>query len=125
MNTLIIFQIALMDKMWDLQSKENIDLPRRVGLYRKPVNSKPAPGTGGSGKSIKLEINPKLTHVEGAVAMARTNDPNSATSQFYITLAPQPFLDGKYAVFGKVVAGMDVVKSVQVGDVMKKVTVSN
>ncbi|KAA0002898.1 MAG: peptidylprolyl isomerase [Thermoplasmata archaeon] len=59
---------------------------------------------------IPLEINPDLTHEDGAVAMARTNDPDSATSQFYICDGPQHFLDGQYAVFGKVIEGMKVVR---------------
>src|SRR5581483_11720129 len=51
-------------------------------------------GTGGSDKRIKLEVSPKLKHGEaGAVAMARSSDPNSASSQFYITLGPASFLD--------------------------------
>jgi len=62
--------------------------------------------------TIKLETNPDLTHVDGAVAMARTNDPNSATSQFYICDGPQHFLDGQYAVFGKVIEGMDIVRTI-------------
>jgi len=81
-------------------------------------------GTGGSGKNIQLEIVPELKHVKGAVAMARSNDPNSASSQFYFTLAEASFLDGNYAVFGKVVEGMEVVESLSVGDKMNKVTVS-
>lgn len=82
-------------------------------------------GTGGSGKTIPLEINPSLKHVKGALAMARTNDPNSATSQFYITLAPAPFLDGNYAVFGKVIEGMGAVEKIAAGDHMKKITISD
>lgn len=82
-------------------------------------------GTGGSEKTIPLEINSELKHIKGALAMARTQDPNSATSQFYITLAETPFLDGQYAVFGKVVQGMDVVGNIQVGDKMNKVTISD
>ena len=81
-------------------------------------------GTGGSGKNIPLEINPELKHVKGALAMARANDPNSASSQFYITLADVPFLDGQYAVFGKVIEGMSVVENIEVGDKMTKVTVN-
>lgn len=81
-------------------------------------------GTGGSSQIIPLEINKNLTHVKGALAMARTNDPNSATSQFYITLAPAPFLDGNYAVFGKVVSGMDVVEQLRAGDKMINITIS-
>lgn len=81
-------------------------------------------GTGGSEKTIPLEIHPELKHVKGAVAMARKPDPNSATSQFYITLADTPFLDGNYAVFGKVVEGTDVVGSIKLGDKMNKVLIS-
>jgi cyclophilin family peptidyl-prolyl cis-trans isomerase len=82
-------------------------------------------GTGGSGKNIVLEINPKARHdAEGTLAMARSANPNSASSQFYITLAPTPFLDDNYAVFGKVTSGMDVVKQIRVGDKMTSVTVA-
>ena len=82
-------------------------------------------GTGGSGKSIPLEIHPELKHFKGALAMARKPDPNSATSQFYITLDETPFLDGNYAVFGKVVEGMDVVEEIKVGDKMNRITISD
>ncbi len=81
-------------------------------------------GSGGSEKTIPLEVTPKLKHDSaGVVAMARTPDPNSASSQFYITLDAATFLDMQYAVFGKVVEGLDVVKNIRVGDVMKKVTI--
>lgn len=73
-------------------------------------------GTGGSGTTIPLETSPKLLHEKGVIAMARSNDPDSASSQFYFTLAPAPFLDGKYAVFGKVTSGMDVVEKLRKGD---------
>jgi peptidylprolyl isomerase/peptidyl-prolyl cis-trans isomerase B (cyclophilin B) len=79
-------------------------------------------GTGGPGYKIKAEFN-KQKHVRGAVAMARTQDPDSAGSQFYITLAPAHFLDGKYTVFGIVTSGMDVVDKVRVGDKMKSVKI--
>lgn len=61
---------------------------------------------------IPLEISPILRHTDGAVAMARGALPDSATSQFYICDGPQPFLDDSYAVFGHVVDGMDVVRSI-------------
>jgi len=61
---------------------------------------------------IKLETNPKVRHVDGAISMARTNDPDSATSQFFICDGEQPHLDGKYAAFGRVIEGMDVVRSI-------------
>jgi len=62
--------------------------------------------------SINLEIKPELKHVDGAVAMARTPDPNSATSQFYICDGPQHSLDENYAVFGQVIEGMDIVRNI-------------
>jgi peptidyl-prolyl cis-trans isomerase B (cyclophilin B) len=80
-------------------------------------------GTGGSSKTIPLEVNSALTHEEGALGMARSQDPNSASSQFYVCLAPAHQLDGSYAVFGKVTEGMDVVKNLRVGDKMNKVTI--
>lgn len=80
-------------------------------------------GTGGSKETIKLETNPTLKHVKGALSMARSNDPNSASSQFFVTLAPTPHLDGGYAVFGKVTEGMDVVLQLRRGDKMEKVTI--
>ncbi|MGH9845517.1 MAG: peptidylprolyl isomerase [Blastocatellia bacterium] len=81
-------------------------------------------GMGGSGKNIPLEVTPNLKHGEaGAVAMARSSAPNSASSQFYITLGPAAFLDNNYAVFGRVTEGLDVVKAIRVGDVMTSVMV--
>lgn len=81
-------------------------------------------GSGSSDKPIKLEVSPKLKHdAAGVVAMARRPDPNSASCQFYITLAPTPNLDMGYAVFGRVVEGLDVVKKIEMGDVMKTVRI--
>ena len=79
-------------------------------------------GTGGSGQKLKAEFNSRK-HVEGSVAMARAQDPDSADSQFYIALATIPHLDGGYTVFGQVSEGMGVVKKIVVGDKMTKVTV--
>ena len=84
-------------------------------------------GTGGPGYTVPAEI--KLAHVEGAIAMARTSDQvnpkrESSGSQFYITLAATPFLDGQYTAFGKVTSGMDVVKKIAVGDVIQKIVIS-
>lgn len=69
-------------------------------------------GMGGSGETIPLEIVKGLTHTDGAVGMARTSEPNSATSQFYICDGAQHRLDGNYAVFGQVIEGMDVVRAI-------------
>lgn len=70
--------------------------------------------------SIDLEIHPDLVHDDGALAMARTTDPNSATSQFYICDGPQHFLDGNYAVFGKVIDGMAVIRAIASVDTTTK-----
>jgi cyclophilin family peptidyl-prolyl cis-trans isomerase len=76
-------------------------------------------GAGGSKKTVPLEAKNKLSHnAKGIVAMARGADPNSATSQFYITLAPQTSLDGKYAIFGKVISGIDVLDKIEKDDMM-------
>jgi cyclophilin family peptidyl-prolyl cis-trans isomerase len=62
---------------------------------------------------IDLEIHPKARHVDGAIGMARTSNPNSATCQFYICDGPQHFLDDNYAVFGKVTTDtMSVVRAI-------------
>ncbi|HUW65101.1 MAG TPA: peptidylprolyl isomerase [Spirochaetia bacterium] len=75
-------------------------------------------GSGGPGWTIPLETNPQLKNVRGAVAMARAQDPNSAGSQFYILKKDASWLDGQYAVFGKVISGMSVVDQIKVGDKM-------
>lgn len=78
--------------------------------------------TTGKERRIKLEVTPKLKHDSaGVVAMARSNDPDSASCQFYFTLAPASFLDNNYAVFGKVTEGLDVVQQLRQGDSMTKV----
>ena len=68
-------------------------------------------GTGGPGWNIKAEFN-KNKHSRGALSMARSQDPNSAGSQFFIVLKDSNFLDGQYTVFGKVVSGMGVVDEI-------------
>ena len=71
-------------------------------------------GTGGPGYTIKDEFSSKLTH-EGAGVLSMANaGPNTGGSQFFITLAPTPWLDGHHAVFGKVVDGIDVVRKIGV-----------
>ncbi|MEI6427072.1 MAG: peptidylprolyl isomerase [Pseudanabaena sp. ELA607] len=98
-------------------------------------------GTGGSGKQIPLEIwaegdtettvgatlpqgkSPLIKHdAAGVISMARTPNPNSATSQFFITLGPTPFLDGQYAAFGRS-NDIEVVQAIRRGDKMISVTI--
>lgn len=81
-------------------------------------------GSGGPGYRFEDETqdNP-LTHETGVISMANAG-PNTNGSQFFITHAPQPHLDGRHTVFGKVVQGQDVVDAIQQGDTMDSVTVS-
>ena len=88
-------------------------------------------GGGGPGYAIPAEFS-SIPHKRGTLSMARTSDPNSAGSQFFICFADCPMLDNQYTVFGEVVRGMDVVDKITrrdpqaaplPGDKMKKVTV--
>ncbi len=84
----------------------------------------PRVGTGGPGYSLAAEFNSR-PHLEGTVSMARSQDPDSAGSQFYICLAAQPVLDGQYTVFGQVTEGLDVVQAIEQGDVMESIRIVN
>ena len=64
-------------------------------------------GMGGPGHTIKAEFNDK-PHVRGIVSMARSQDPDSAGSQFFVVVKDSDFLDGQYTAFGRVISGMDV-----------------
>ena len=79
-------------------------------------------GTGGPGYTIPAEFNAHK-HVRGTVAMARSQHPDSAGSQFYICYGPTPHLDGSYTVFGRTVAGMERVDRIRQGDRMASVTI--
>ena len=78
-------------------------------------------GTGNPGYSFADEFT-KHTHVTGALSMANAG-PNTNGSQFFITYAPQPHLDGKHSVFGQLIDGMDVLKQLKNGDTMKRITI--
>ncbi len=83
-------------------------------------NNLPVAGTGGPGYSFEDEINSHKVEV-GSLAMANSG-PNTNGSQFFIvTEKPQPHLDGKHTVFGKVIEGMDIVRSIEQGDMMERV----
>ena len=73
----------------------------------KDLNKKELYGMGGPGHSVKAEFN-DVPHKRGIVSMARSNDPDSAGSQFFIVVEDSPFLDGKYTAFGQVVKGLGV-----------------
>jgi peptidylprolyl isomerase len=72
-------------------------------------------GTGGSGVKLPAEFS-REPFDRGTAGMARSSDPNSGDSQFFICLAPAPFLNGKYTVWGKVMSGMEYVDGIKKGD---------
>lgn len=72
-------------------------------------------GTSGSGVKLKAEFN-KIQHIKGTVAMARSNDKDSADSQFYIALTTLPHLDEKYTVIGQVTKGLEILSKITIGD---------
>jgi peptidyl-prolyl cis-trans isomerase B (cyclophilin B) len=69
-------------------------------------------GAGGPGYTIPAEFSKTRKHLPGTLSMARTSDPNSAGSQFFIMAAAYPSLDGQYSIFGEVVEGLDVVQKI-------------
>lgn len=79
-------------------------------------------GTGGPGYRLPAEFN-SHPHVKGTVAMARSSDPNSAGSQFYVCIADARFLDNNYTVFGQTVEGEDIIDKIKRGDKMESVTI--
>jgi peptidyl-prolyl cis-trans isomerase B (cyclophilin B) len=72
-------------------------------------------GTGGSGKNVKAEFS-KTPHTRGVLSAARSANPDSASSQFFIMVADAPHLDGQYSAFGKVVSGIEVVDKIVAED---------
>jgi peptidyl-prolyl cis-trans isomerase B (cyclophilin B) len=68
-------------------------------------------GIGGAPSNVRAEFN-SVSHKRGIVSMARSQDPNSASSQFFIVVADSPFLDNQYSVFGQVTKGMDVADAI-------------
>ena len=83
------------------------------------------PGTGNPGYSIKGEwrTNPHNEHKDGTLAMARSQMPDSAGSQFYFCLGDQPFLDTDYTVFGDTLEGLDVIAQLRAGDLIESVVI--
>ena len=79
--------------------------------YTRNTTNRSRWGTGGPGWNIKAEFN-KNTHTRGVLSMARSQDPDSAGSQFFIVLKDSNFLDGQYTIFGKVKSGMDAVDKI-------------
>ena len=118
------FEIELFTEKAPITTKNFIDLTNK-GFYNGLIfhrvikgfmiqgGDPNGDGTGDPGYKIDDEFHPDLKHdSEGILSMANAG-PNTGGSQFFITLAPTPWLDGKHAVFGKVIEGMDVVKAIE------------
>ncbi len=95
---------------------------REIPLELK-LGKESQPRYGETISSAALNRDLVLSHLRGAVAMARSNEPNSASAQFYVALEALPELDGRYAVFGRVTKGMDVIDRIQQGDRIIKAAV--
>ena len=94
---------------------DNTPIHRVIDGFMAQMGDPTGTGSGGSDKSnLKAEFS-REPHVRGTASMARTNDPNTANSQFFICFAPAPFLDGQYTVWGRVTEGMDVVDKIKKG----------
>jgi cyclophilin family peptidyl-prolyl cis-trans isomerase len=76
-------------------------------------------GSHGSGKTVPLEVSARLPNLQYTVGLARTQDPDSGDSQFYINLKDNPDFDYQYCVFGRVIRGTDIVGKIAKGDVIK------
>ncbi|MBF2026695.1 MAG: peptidylprolyl isomerase [Oscillatoriales cyanobacterium C42_A2020_001] len=96
--------------------------PRYVPLEIKPQGAE-KPLYHQTFEAAGVSTKPKLQHTRGAVAMARSSFPDSASSQFYIALTDLSFLDGNYAVFGYVTQGMETVDKIQQGDRIESIRI--
>ncbi|AID30234.1 peptidylprolyl isomerase [Mesorhizobium sp. SEMIA 3007] len=97
----------------------------KFGNMKKGFNSQ-AVGTGGSDlPDLPAEFSQTEHYKRGVVGMARSQDPNSANSQFFIMFAPAPPLDGQYTIVGNVVSGMELVDHIKKGDEADNGTVSD
>ena len=96
---------------------DGLTFHRIIEKYMMQGGDPKGDGTGGSDETIKGEfanngIENDISHTRGTISMARTSDPDSASSQFFIMQADTPFLDGDYAAFGHVTEGMEIVDAI-------------
>ena len=104
-------------KLVDEKFYDNLTFHRIISSFMIQGGDPLGDGTGGSKENIKGEflangVNNPLKHTRGVISMARTNNPNSASSQFFIMHQDAPYLDGMYAAFGKVIKGIEVVDKI-------------
>lgn len=101
----------------ETQQERRIPLEIQPASGEEPIYSRTFEQAGIKGM-------PKLPHTRGALSMARSQSPDSASSQFFMALADLPFLDGNYAVFGYITSGLDVMDGIAIGDRIESVKVT-
>jgi peptidylprolyl isomerase len=107
--------VAQIKKLARAGKYDGIVFHRVIDGFMAQTGDPEGTGRGGMGETLPAEFS-KEPHVRGAVSMARTNDPNSAQSQFFIVFKDSNFLDGKYTVWGKVTKGMECVDKIKRGE---------
>jgi peptidylprolyl isomerase len=106
--------VAQIKKLALAHKYDGIVFHRVIDGFMAQTGDPTGTGSGGMGDTLPAEFNGQ-PHTRGAVSMARTNDPNSARSQFFIVLKDSRFLDGKYTVWGRVTSGMEFVDKIKKG----------
>ncbi len=97
---------------------------RRIPLEIQPAAAA-EPIYGKTFQTAGVKGLPKLPHTRGALSMARTNVPDTASSQFFMVLEDTPFLDGSYAVFGYITSGLEVMDGIAIGDTIESAKVTS
>ncbi len=107
--------VARIKELADSGFYDGLKLHRVIEGFMAQMGCPKGNGTGGSGKKLPAEFN-DVSHERGVCSMARSSDPNSGDSQFFICFDDASFLDKKYTVWGKVVEGMESVDKAQRGE---------
>ncbi len=107
--------VARIKELTDQGFYDGIVFHRVIEGFMAQTGDPTGTGRGGSGKKIKAEFSNE-NHTRGSVSMARSSQPNSADSQFFIVLKDSLFLDGQYTVWGRVVKGMEFVDTIRRGE---------
>ena len=107
--------VAQIKKLARAGKYDGLKFHRVISGFMAQTGDPEGTGRGGMGDKLPAEFS-KEPHVRGTASMARTNDPNSAQSQFFIVFKDSSFLDGKYTVWGKVTRGMDCVDKIRKGE---------
>jgi len=103
---------------------DGVPFHRVIAGFMAQTGDPTGTGTGGSGHKLKAEFSHEK-HLRGVVSMARSSDPDSADSQFFIVFAPAASLDGKYTIWGEVESGMEFIDKIKKGEQARNGSVTN